>query len=148
MAGSGDGRLLLVSGADVMEHVPSFNLRFYFALAQVSPRWPLSLSVSMVPVKTRMNQQGLALQTRWTQTGLRVLSLKPLLPLCLCSDLLSVKITLSRILTMSFHPSPPLTLFVASSSRTNTLATVSRQLLTLLGQCTTAPSFSRRQLAY
>lgn len=42
LAGSGGGRLLLVSSADVMGRVPSFNLQFCFALAQVSSKWPLS----------------------------------------------------------------------------------------------------------
>lgn len=56
---TGDGKLLLVSCADVIEHMPNFNLRFYSALAEASWKWPFKLPASLwhAPINKKIKQQ-------------------------------------------------------------------------------------------
>lgn len=58
---TGDGKLLLVSCADVTKHMPNFNRQFYSALVEESWKWPFKLPTSLwcATIKKKINQQRL-----------------------------------------------------------------------------------------
>lgn len=145
---TGDSKLLLVSCADVIEHMPNFNLQFSSALTEASWKWPFKLLASLwcAPIKKKIKQQRLG-TTNQMKTNLFTSPLIKALPV----HMFVLRLTFyqnKQIKNPNYVIFLPFILFLASLSRINILVTVSRQLLILLGQCTTAPLFSLQQLAY